>query len=305
MLYRRLAVPNLTLAFALLLGLLVGATVLPHAAQAQTLPTYRIDATLDVDGAALRARQVVSFKNAVGKPLESAVFRAYPSIVGGLRLESSAVDSQAREARIDGSVLEVPLGAPLAPGSSTEIELRYAINLPRRAERLSDTPRAVALGSWYPILAVHRGDWDRRQFVDVGDAFFSAAADYDVTITTSRPLELAATGQLVERDDLRWRFIAHGVRDFAIAGSTGYAVRSVQTGATTVNAYALTAARAQQWAESGADLVSWYGEHFGAYPYPSLAIAEVDLPASYGGLEYPALVMLSAQIGRASCRERV
>jgi hypothetical protein len=210
------------------------------------------------------------------------------------------VDGQPHQARLDGSILEIPLVAPLAEGGSVEVELRYAIRLPREAGRISATTRGVALGNWFPILSVHRGDWDRRPYVEAGDAFYTEVADYDVTLTTSRPLEVAATGHLVERDGTRWRFAAGSVRDFAIAAGA-WAVRSVATPeGTAVSGYARSAETARLYAERGAEFVRWFGGRLGAYPYPNLAIAEVDLPPSYGGMEYPGLVMLDAGLGTPS-----
>ena len=266
------------------------ATATPSAA------SYTVEATLDVGAARLGARQVVRTRNDVGVPLETVVFRAVPATVAGFTLESAAVDGQSRPARLEGSILEVPLAAPLAPGGSAEVELRFAIRLPREPGRLSATGRAVALGNWVPLLTVHRGDWDRRQYVDVGDAFFSEVADYDVTLATSRPLVIAATGQLVERDGNRWRFQASGVRDFALTAAS-YAVQQVDAGPTPVLGYALSGAKAALYAERGARFVRWFGDRYGAYPYPALAIAEVDLPASYGGMEFPGLIMLAGRLG--------
>jgi aminopeptidase N len=285
---------GLALAFLLLVGLLAPPAA-PPAAHALTLPTYRIEATLDVDGARLTARQVVRLRNTVGTPLDRAVFRAVPGARGMLTVEAASVDGQAATPRLDRSILEVPFDSALAPGATAEIELRYALRVPREAGRLSATPRGISLGNWVPLLTVHRGDWDRRQYVEVGDAFYSEVADFDVTLTTSRPVEVAATGRAVEQDGTRARYVASTVRDFAIAASAGYIVHTVSAEGTRVTAYALSADKARVYAERGAELVRWFGARLGAYPYPALAIVETDLPAAYGGMEYPGLIMVSAQ----------
>jgi aminopeptidase N len=284
------------LALLVLVGLLAP-PLAPPAAQALTLPTYRIEAALDVDGARLTARQVVQLRNAVGVPLDRAVFRAVPGAWGALTVEAASVDGRPATARLDRSILEVPFASALAPGATAEIELRYALRIPREAGRLSATPRAISLGNWLPLLTVHRGDWDRRQYVDVGDAFYSEVADFDVTLTTSRPIEVAATGRRIEQDGNRGRYAASGVRDFAIAASAGYVLHTVSTEGISVSAYALSAEKARVYAERGTELVRWFGARLGAYPYPDLAIIETDLPAAFGGMEYPGLIMLSTAYG--------
>ncbi len=273
-----------------------GATRDTPVARAATLPAYRIEAALDLDAGRLAARQVVAFTNRTGQPLESVVFRVVPNVVGRFALDASLVDGQPRQARIEGSVLELSLAGPLAPEATATIELGYAIALPRQQGRLTATSRGVTLGNWAPLLAVWRGDWDRRQYVDVGDAFYSEVADYDVTLTTNRPAIVAGTGRLVEQDGTRWRFEGSGVRDFALAASPAYAAQTMEIDGTSVTGYAFSPSRARLYAERGAEFVRWFGARLGPYPYPNLAIVDGDLPASYGGMEYPGLVLISAQI---------
>src|SRR5947207_2849802 len=85
---------------------------------------------------------------------------------------------------------------------------RLALAPPATPGRLAATARGMALGNWFPIVAVHRGDWDRRQYVDTGDAFFSQVADFDLTLTTSGPAQVVATGQRVDADGQRIHYVA-------------------------------------------------------------------------------------------------
>jgi aminopeptidase N len=48
-------------------------------------------------------------------------------------------------------------------------------------------------------------------------------------------------------------------------------------------------------AADAAKFIRWYGSHFGAYPYPTFTVGEVDLPLSYGGMEYPGFIFVSAE----------
>jgi hypothetical protein len=292
--------PPAPLTLALLIAVLLSLLAIAPVAHAQTLPAYTIEAALDVDRGAVSARQVIRYPNTTGRPLDRVVFRVVAGSVGGLSLQSATVDGQPRDPSLDGSVLDVPLAQPLAPGATVEIELRFGLALPRRPERFGATPRGIVLGYWFPTVAVHRGDWDRRQYVSVGDATFGEVADFDVTFTTSRPVEIAATGRLIERDATHWKFQAQSVRDFAATASPSWAVGTSQVGQTTVTGYAQSEATARWYAGRGAELVGWYGDRFGAYPYPTLSVVEVDLPAGFGGLEYPGLIMMDAQYGGAS-----
>lgn len=185
------------------------------------------------------------------------------------------------------------LPAELPPGAATEATLDFHLELPRRPGRLSFTDRAVALGNWLPLLTVHRGEWDRRPYVDVGDAFFSAIADFDLTLSASGPAVLAHGGVELESGPTTWRVRAARARDLGLALATDYATATAAAGPVPVVAYTLAPERAEWYAQTGAAMLQWFADRFGSYPYPRLAIAEVDLPASYAGMEYPGLVLLA------------
>ena len=71
------------------------------APSATILPAYTIEATLDVDGGRLAARQLVRFTNTSGKSLESIVFNASPGSWGGFSVEASAVDVRPTPVRLN------------------------------------------------------------------------------------------------------------------------------------------------------------------------------------------------------------
>jgi hypothetical protein len=259
--------------------------------------SYRLDASVDLAAGAATVTQSVRFRNTLGIALTSLVFRVPANVDGSFLLHSATVDGQPVGPLLDGSVLELVLPRALAPGSTLTVDLQFGLTIPTTPGRLAKTPRGIALGYWFPLLAVHRGEWDRRPFVDVGDATFSEVADFDVTVTTSSPAHVVATGERVEQDGTRARFVARSVRDAAVAISPDYTVRRVLIDDKTLEVAAFGADRADYYSTRGVEFVAWASERFGPYPYPTLTIAEADLPSSYGGLEYPGLILLARGIG--------
>jgi hypothetical protein len=255
--------------------------------------SYRLDVSLDLERARVTTSETVQFRNVVGVALETLVFRVVPNTLGTFQLTSLTVDGLPVEGRLDGSVLELALPRPLPPGQSIQVDLGYTLGVPRAPGRMTATPRSMALGYWFPMLAVHRGDWDRRQFVDVGDAVFSEIADFDLTVTTSTPAHVVATGQRVEQTRQRSRFQAAGVRDVAVAVSPDFVVRHETVAGTMLEVAASTEERAAFYVTRAAELLRWCNERLGPYPYPALVVVDADLPTSFGGLEYPGLILLS------------
>ncbi len=294
----RLVTPvQLAVALAVMLAL-IGPAQPPRALATEQPPaaSYRLDAAVDVAAGTVDTTEVVRLRNVVGTPLSSIVFRVVPNVVGSFTLRRAAVDGQDVTAQLDGSVLELPLARPLAPAAATELTLTFTIAPPSTPGRLAATRRGMALGNWFPILAVHRGDWDRRQYVDTGDAFFSQVADFDLTLTTSTAAEVVATGQRADADGRKVHYVASNVRDLAVAIAPDYTMRTATAGDTTIIVAASSRDRSAAYLGRATEFIRWLGDKLGPYPYPTLVVADVDLPASYGGMEYPALVMMAGRI---------
>jgi hypothetical protein len=299
----RLLAPNrrakLLLLFALLTVWAIAPTP-PLLAQGPTIPSYSLDVSVDYAGATVQVDQTTRFRNQTGLTLDRAVFQVATAYFGAFQLSQAAAQGQPASASLDGTVLEVPLPAPLSPGDNAEVRLSYQLTVPHRPGRISAGPSALALGNWYPTLAPHRGDWDRHQYSEVGDAFVTEVADFDVRLSTSIPVVVAASGRAPADSGTAFHLQALDVRDFALSLSPGYAVAEAAAGDTAVRAFASSPARARAFAGSAAKFLGWYGQHFGAYPYRGLSVAEVDLPADYGGMEYPGLIFLSSAVATPS-----
>ena len=87
-----------------------------------------------------------------------------------------------------------------------------------------------------------------------------------------------------------------GVRDLALAISPDFVVRRATVAGTTLEVAATNEERAAFYVTRAAEFLRWSGEKLGPYPYPVLAVADADLPASFGGLEYPGLIFLSRSV---------
>lgn len=285
------------------LVLLGGSLGMPSPTRAVgTVPaaSYKLEATVNLEAATVTVTESVQVRNQVGVPLDSLVFRIAANTLGAFKLSSATVDGQPVTEKLDGSMLELPLARPLAPGARVQADLRYSLKVPSVPDRLSSGPRGMTLGYWFPILTVHRGEWDRRQFVDTGDTSFSEASDFDLTVTTTTAAQIVSSGQRTEQDGRRSRFVASSLRDAALAISPEYTVRRSQVGGVTLEAATFGEDRAAFYLSRGAEFLRWAGSKLTPYPYPTLSLVDADLPASYGGLEYPSLVMLSRGIPLAA-----
>ncbi|MDO8688518.1 MAG: hypothetical protein Q7R39_00650, partial [Dehalococcoidia bacterium] len=233
----------------LLLAVTFGGLLFSEPAQASSPVLYSLDAELQYDAGMLTVHESVAFTNQTTQSLESLVFNVTPAFYHAFQLLDASVDAREATASFDSSIMELPLPVPLAPGASTLAVLDFRVKVPNRGGRFGAGPQVIALGNWFPVLAVYRDGrlldegqvrgWVRGKYVEIGDAFFSQTSDFQVTLTVDRPVEVAHTGDQVSYLDNTWRFEAKGVRDFALAVSRSFSKISEGVDGVQVNVYYL------------------------------------------------------------------
>jgi hypothetical protein len=283
---------------------LAAALLSAGAAEAATPTRYEIVADLDVARARVDATQRTTYVNDTGQPLSSLVFAVTPAYFRAFTLKSASVGGQPVTTGADGTILEVKLPAPLAPGASTAVELAYTVQVPTPgSNRFGSAGGIIALGNWYPVLFPFRdGGWLTHQYTPIGDAFVTEQADYDLTLRPTTRVVAAFTGQAVSRDGNSFRAVARGVRDFALALSTRYETASTTVDGVTVTAYFLPEHRAgaAEYLRTGAEMLGWLNGRLGGYPWGTLDIAETwsDDPNEVGQ-EYPGVIFIASGVTRA------
>jgi hypothetical protein len=261
-------------------------------------PRYTIDATLDYDRAHLQAQQTVVVPNATGQPLRTLVFHVAAAHYGVFDLIDVRVNGAPVAPRLDDMILDLPLPTALAPGDAAMVTFAFALTVPRPGTfRLGAGQDVIALGNWYPVLAVWRGtDWDRHRYTDVGDAFFTDVADYELTLRTAPHVTVAHPGELLHRGDGVWRIRAERVRDVALAMSHRYERQEMHVDGIRLIAYYVPEHRAaaSEYLATGAPLLRWANANLGRYPYPTLTLAETYSDDPLGvGQEFPGIVFIS------------
>ena len=164
------------------------------------------------------------------------------------------------EARVDGAsvdaiypsgddVIGLPLAAPLAPGESVDLALRFALPVPSgdgvgNYGEFALQDGVLALAHFYPTVAVYDTDWRLETPAPHGDVIFQDASLYDVTLIAPADLTVVATGATLGKTDntdgsATWRLGGGPMRDFNVVASRDYLSASTQVGDITVNSYFL------------------------------------------------------------------
>jgi len=284
----------------------------PGAKEAQPMPHYRLNLTLDTAGERLVGREQVTIPNRSKVPFGEIVFRLYPNLprydsqmgIGPVWVEGERMPTSFRA---DRTSLVVPLIHPLRPGASITISMTFDVQMPQDAG--SYVLAGYSQGIWiaadgYPLLAVHDGTaWYEETAPPHGDPVFADAALYEVNLTLPPTLTLATTGAVIGQAEnaagQRVYQIAGGpLREFTWLASADYRVAETTAYGAKVRSYYLAAdeAAGKSALNQAAAALRIYADAFGPYPFGEMAVAEA--PLRYYGMEYPGLNLIGLDLYR-------
>ncbi len=271
---------------------------------------YTLDVTVNWQDMQVSGTEQVLYTNNETEALPALYLRLYPNAEhyaeGELVVEKVMIDGQEGSFEVKGTILEVPLAEPLLPENQVELKLDFVVTVPHRDDRFGYYKDVMALGHWYPMMAVYdQAGWHLDPYVEMGDAFYSEVSMFTVNVTVPQEVVVAASGLLadsVPQDDGTTRLTCYSgaTRDFALVLSPDYQVASQTVGETTINSYYLTGDEesGQDALQYAVDAVKVYNEYFGPYPYTELDVVETHftVQGAPGGMEFPGLVIVSSEL---------
>jgi Peptidase family M1 domain len=298
---------------------------------------YRITAALDPSRHVINADQTLTWTNYGESPVDKLPFHLYLNgfknetslfmqssrgvhraaratdnwgyiDVASIRIEGNELRPAARFLGPDETVLEVPLAAPLPPGETVEVSMRFTAQLPEVFARTGYKGDFHMIGQWYPKIGVRVGEpgaetWACEPF-HVSTEFFADFGTYDVSLTVPNTYVVAATGVLMSavRDPSRGvrtlTYRAEDVHDFAWMADpymlklTGVAKLPRSQVEVRVLYRSEQAAFAQRHLDAAIATLEIMSELFVPYPWPLLTVIDPPMDAvdGAGGMEYPTLV---------------
>ena len=296
--------------------------VAPAAEAVPGAPVYHIDITIADDRRTVTGRQTVFYTNAEDVPLSEIVFHLHPNLLdSAIDVSDVTVDGAPAPTALSGakhSIMTVALPAPLAPGATTTLDMRFrtevATEIGRNYGVLAYYDGILALAHFYPMLSVYDATgWNTAEADVQGDLTYSDAGYYLVRVAAPAGLTVVASGVAVEEEalsptlsqgerELRSSVLREGeqqtvavyavgpARDFYLAAGD-FEVVSGTAGRTTIHSYAPAdmmdgAALALDVATAA---VGVNEARLSPFPYTELDI--VTTPTAALGIEYPGLIV--------------
>jgi len=243
---------------------------------------YTLDARLTRDGedGLFRLREVIEFTNNTARPVERLALEYPVQACKSLevRVAGKPVTFVGPDGRSSGSPAVLELPSPAAPGESVRLDITFSARspFPRETER-------IPLVGWYPRLW-----WG-----------FPMHDDYDVALEVPAEYTVGASGRW---DPERKRYVVKGARSFGLFLGKGHGAMEDDAGDVRIRVIHTEAGEecARLLLERAVDVVRFYRERFGFYPYSTLTIVPgMDRPV--GG--YPMATALVAIHGMERMEE--
>lgn len=297
------------------------------------LPQYRLQIDLNPTQRRVHVVQHVTWTNRGRVPVNELVFQVVannklsPEMVStgertveSLRLEPrNSIDYEGRRFHLQSATrgdtqlqssfdpqhdthFHVQLNAPVDPGDSVTVELRYWIDIPPVMGRLGQHKGVTNLLNWYPVLCVHRNDsWQPVPYVPWHQPWHNEAGNYDVTLRLPADQKVVTGGHIVSRHDSgsgvqELQIRGEGLRDFTIVASERFHELSGHAAGIPIRIQFLPEHRSQAEValQTAEEVIAIYSDWFGDYPY-----REFELTESYfgwNGNESSGVVMVDARI---------
>ena len=227
-------------------------------------------------------------------------------------------------------VCRIILNIPANPGDTLIITTPFHIKIPKGVtSRLGHIGESYQISQWYPKPAVYdKYGWHPMEYLDQGE-FYSEFGRFDVQITLPSNYVVAASGNLVDKQESEWldilsadtawkeksdflpgfpqsseqlktvRFTHDNVHDFAWFADKRFIVmksrqKLPESGREITTFSMFTAEQASLWKHSTDfvnDAILYFSGLLGDYPYDTFTAVQAPLAAG-SGMEYPGLTVV-------------
>jgi hypothetical protein len=269
---------------------------------------YHMDLRIAEDLVHVEGRQDVRYTNQETEPLNAVYFRLFPNLFGGATdVHAVQVDDQDVTPcyELSDSAMRVPLSPSLQPGEQAVIHVDFSVVVPTEGGGnyglFAFMDDILALAHFYPMIAVYDDEgWNVEIPPRFGDVVYADSSFYLVRVTAPAGLTLVASGVEIGRqetgDEQQVTYAGGPMRDFYLAGSTGYTAVSKQVGQTAVNSYAPSEVveGARTTLDHTVDALKAFNDRFGTYPFTEFDV--VSTPTYAFGIEYPGIVAIALRL---------
>ena len=237
--------------------------------------------------------------------------------IGYQKINTLTQNGRAVDFEVVGTILEVTLADPIAPGTVHVFEMDFEAQVPvqiRRSGRNNREGIDYSMAQWYPKMCEYDYQgWHANPYV--GREFYGIWGYFDVTIHMDKDYLIGATGilqnpeeighgyetegmvvQQPEGDKLHWRFVAQNVHDFVWGADPDYTHTKLQRDdGTMLHFFYQENERTKDNWEALPGIMDqafdYINTNFGPYQYDKYSFIQ----GGDGGMEYPMATLITGE----------
>lgn len=227
--------------------------------------------------------------------------RAYPNGLnyGDMSVSLVGVGEKNVEFSIGGedqNLLVVPLESEIFPNERIQVTIEYTLNLANVIARTGYNADTVNLANFYPILCgLDENGFYECVYYSEGDPYFSDCSDYKVTLTCDSKYTVASSGKLLDAKTIdgfiERSYVLDNARSFAFVLSEKFETVTENLNGVEINYYYYEDKNPTASFEYAKKSMEYFSKTFGGYPYTTYSVVQTQF--IQGGMEFPALVMIS------------
>ena len=244
-------------------------------------------------------------KGALYSPISAQYMdKAYPNGVsyGNMQIENAFVSNKQADFSIGGvdeNVLIVKLDKELFPDEKVSVKIDFTLNLANIIARTGYNDKTINLANFYPILcAFSNGSFYECAYYSFGDPFYSDCANYVVKLTCDKKYVVASSGVEVDKKQVENKIVStykiNNARSFALVLSENFKCQTDDSTGVKINYYYYDDDKPTSSIEYAVKALNLFTSKFGEYPYKSFSVVQTGF--IQGGMEFPALVMISDEL---------
>ncbi len=213
------------------------------------------------------------------------------------------------ENKNDSTVARTILKDPVEPGDSCLIYFEYSLRIPHSVKRFGYARRRnfSFVSQWFPKVGVfENGKWVCSPYYPYLN-FYSDFGNYKARINVPVSYKVASTGvetgKVEKNGRLEYQFVQHGVHDFVWLATDNILQRNsiyVRKDGSVILVQAFVQPEREKYFERYIDAVknclAFFEENIGPYPYQNITLVDVPRTGNSGGMEYPTLFTVSAEL---------
>jgi len=238
---------------------------------------YKIDFTIELaQQATMQGRETIHFVNTTKKPIQTLAISWSQIGSGTQTLNVKAAGTPIPLASGKSYPKDFTLAQPLGPGDSLDLEVEFAVSTPAPPE----LPEEISISDWYPQLW-----WG-----------VPGHCDFEVKLSIPKEYTVMTSGRF---DAARGSYCIEKAPSFGLFLGRSHEVLERDAGGVLIRCLHKpeNKACAELLIDTAADVIGFYREQFGFYPYPALNIVPgMDHPA--GGYPLATSIIVIHGMGR-------